>query len=475
MDCSLCVSNSFQYVGQTYGPSCCELDSTLPHRVIEVDTGEVYGTDNTLVLATKFALLFISNPIRLIPQVAYRIYDLLSGGFIHRAAENKTHVIKEFTITVAKFVLLPIGLIARQIICLLGLVFAFHARVWYGKVEQFFYMAPEDIFEAQPFLEMMGNVTAPCMQPASFYKENNLFRYWAHFRYNPNTCRSLLFQIEKADPSFPKELKTRLSQVFKSWKDPWEAQAIANETQVQFADTEKRTESPYIEELAQLLKKTKEAIGTDQYETKLTELTALVTHRETMKQFNESIDSLKSDNTKLLQNLKKSWRFLYQSLSTEWGTSPDDLKNHFNQFIPKTKNALTDKSSPAELQELHDFVDYRANLLGLHRAMATLQQQDSEFPEDIKNLWNKIFSADSPRTRIAKPILEELGKFLTKAKEHVKEKGDAYRTALIQITKWLQSNPINGGAGQPDAKEHRRAAETVLATEVVSSDDEVHL
>ena len=389
MDCSLCIFNSFHYVDQKEGPSWLECDDKLPHRVVETDTGEQYGTDSTKVLAIKFAMLFVSNPIRLLPQVAYRIYDLLSGGFIHRAAANQTSCCKEFVITVAKFFLLPVGLIARQIICLLGLVFAFHARVWYGKVEQFFYMAPEDIFEAQPPLEMMGNVTAPCMQPKSFYKENNLFRYWDHHRYNPNTCRSLLFQITKADSDFPKDLQTQLSDLF-YWNDTWEAQALANEVKCEFSGGT-RGELPFIEELGQLLKETKEALNTDQYASKLDALSRLAAMRTKFKDLNSAIVTTRKKDPNFPKDLWNAWSNLFQARQTELGMSPD--YKQIESLIEAIKKSITTDEYADKLNELSWLIQHRSYLVTkLNRAVLTLNP-----PKELYDQWETLFYADSTK------------------------------------------------------------------------------
>ena len=422
MDCSQCISNSFHYVGRNDGPECIEWGDKLPKRVIATDTGEIYGTDTTLVLAFKFAALFITNPIRLIPQIAYRIYDLLSGGFIHRAAINQTHVLKEFCITLLKFTLLPIGLIAREAICLLGFVFAFHARVFYGKVEQFFYMAPKDLFEAQPPLEMMGNITAPCMQPTSFYKENNLFRYWAHFRYNPNTCRSLIAQLTKGDPNFPAPLKAKLSLIINPWDDQWEAKAIADETRIEFKNNAKRTDFPYIEELGQLLKATKEALHTSTYQTKLQELTEFVEHRETLSACQLAIEEL---------------------------------------------------SIEKRLKELEQLAGHELD--GLNATVNAIVPPDTTFSKTLQKDWETLFNASSTQWNPDDHALEDLARILTEAKEAVKKKDDGtYKTKIAEFQRWMQSHPLNGGNRQPNESD-KRSAEAVLATEVLPSDDETPL
>lgn len=172
-------------------------------HLIDVTTRKTYDPDSKWVLRGKFIIIGLVGNMLLFPLgLIYRTIDLLSLNFVTRgtrAAEHKFLVelktntslkgkavsskdirnecLKELAISVTKIALLPIGFLAKELLCLFGLFFPYQGRKYFGKVNEFFYVRPLDIFRIESDLIAFSNISTPCMQTSQFQREENLFRF----------------------------------------------------------------------------------------------------------------------------------------------------------------------------------------------------------------------------------------------------------------------------------------------------------
>jgi hypothetical protein len=114
--------------------------------------------------------------------------------------------LKELAISVMKIVLLPLGLVAKEFISLFGLIFPFQGRKYFGKVEQFFYVRPLDMFKIRNNLLLFGIFSAPCMQTSQFRQQENLFRFYETTRCVLSYSLELEKLIESAQEYYPHDL-----------------------------------------------------------------------------------------------------------------------------------------------------------------------------------------------------------------------------------------------------------------------------
>lgn len=174
------------------------------NHIKDMATEETYDNDDLLTIRCKFTLIGLAgNALTFSLQFIYRIFDLISFNFIRRGTEKAEHdflvrlkttpslkgraipqseitnaCLKELMISIRKIVLLPLGFLAKEFICLFGLLFPYQGRKYFAKVDQFFYVRPLDMFKIESAVISFSNISAPCMQTSQFRKQENLFRFY---------------------------------------------------------------------------------------------------------------------------------------------------------------------------------------------------------------------------------------------------------------------------------------------------------
>jgi hypothetical protein len=201
-------------------------------HTIDLDTREEYDDDDPCILRIKFTSLSLcANLLTFPPMLIYRVFDLISLNFIKRGKEKALHhflvqmksdeslkgravalkevaieSLKELAISITKIVLLPLGMVAKEFICLFGLIFPFQGRKYFGKVDKFFYVRPLDMFKTQYSLLLFANFSAPCMQTSQFRKQENLFRFYETIRSDISYHLELTKLIADTQEYYPLDL-----------------------------------------------------------------------------------------------------------------------------------------------------------------------------------------------------------------------------------------------------------------------------
>lgn len=236
-------------------------DSTGPKRIVtEANSGLVYrsGDPDNVIIGKLFGLGVATIPVALPIRMTTRLILLVTGSWISSGYDktqkvwNKLYfnwyyneqnlpvptssqyyqilaenIGTELIDQVAKCISLPLAAIALTFVAFAGLLNPLDGRKIYSDIERLWSIRlPESITDRS--IMSFCNYTAPCMQPKSTYKEQNLFRFYQYA--NPSLgCIYALEQLEwDGFVTLGKDLKTWKTAVKQNLNDQGELQNLVN-------------------------------------------------------------------------------------------------------------------------------------------------------------------------------------------------------------------------------------------------------